>query len=267
MITELNSITVVLIIAFGALIFILTAVVAKRQIHRHVLKSRKGPYVPIGSGASRGMQREVLRRLERVSKIKVEPKLLHLERQPSPNQRHVTSQPYYFRMKAIDDMKCLEDEILQMHKVPFRPAGDSLRLYFMSLLSGPFQKVESSVVSDCCDFYEHARFHPAPFTVAEYALFVELLKKMRQSVQSTKQVKTDNAGQRRHVFAAGYLPHGGNGLNLRMRRSSSAGAGSEDSAIGRDLDSDTGGDSGSYVDARNEELSPQLPTDGSETAL
>ena len=86
------------------------------------------------------------------------------------------------------------------------------------------------------------------------------------SVQSTKQVKVDNTGQRR-FFAAGYLPHGGNGLNLRMRRSSSAGAGSEDSALGRDLDSDAGGDSGSYVDAQNNDLSPQRGGDGSDTPL
>lgn len=76
-----------------------------------------------------------------------------------------------------------------------------------------------------------------------------------------------DAGVQRRFFAAGYLPHGGNGL--RMRRSSSAGAGSEDSALGRDLDSDAGGDSGSYVEAQNGELSPQRQRsgDGSDTPL
>jgi hypothetical protein len=166
------------------------------------------------------MQREIQRRIDRLPRIQVEPKLLHLERQPSPDQRHVTTQPYFYRMKTVDDVKFLgnskflgpaselkgrfthaytnigsilislfqlvdsefsEEDILLMHKVSARPAGDNLRSYFMGLLSGPFQKVDASLVSDCCDYYEHARFHPAPYGSAEYASFLELLKKMRQS--------------------------------------------------------------------------------------
>jgi hypothetical protein len=53
MIFELNGVALVLIIALGVQVVILLFLFGKRQIHRFTLKSRKGPHVPIGYGASR----------------------------------------------------------------------------------------------------------------------------------------------------------------------------------------------------------------------
>lgn len=50
---ELSGVTVVVIIALGALTLLLLFIFAKRQITRFTLRSRRGPHVPIGHDAKK----------------------------------------------------------------------------------------------------------------------------------------------------------------------------------------------------------------------
>ncbi|CAG0883403.1 unnamed protein product [Cyprideis torosa] len=105
---KLPGIIIVFLIASGVLVFILLFIFAKRQIRRFTLRSRKGPHVPVGFGASSALRREINRRLDRVAEIKCEPRLL-LE----GNGITEDSDSVYWRMKTVDAVKDLGERHLK----------------------------------------------------------------------------------------------------------------------------------------------------------
>uniref|UniRef100_A0ABI7Z9D0 Uncharacterized protein n=1 Tax=Felis catus TaxID=9685 RepID=A0ABI7Z9D0_FELCA len=47
----LSGVNVVLVMAYGSLVFVLLFIFVKRQIMRFAMKSRRGPHVPVGHNA------------------------------------------------------------------------------------------------------------------------------------------------------------------------------------------------------------------------
>ncbi|XP_049660787.1 protein C1orf43 homolog isoform X3 [Accipiter gentilis] len=72
----LSGVNVVLVMAYGSLVFVLLFIFVKRQIMRFAMKSRRGPHVPVGQHAPKDLKEEIDIRLSRVQDIKYEPWLL-----------------------------------------------------------------------------------------------------------------------------------------------------------------------------------------------
>ncbi|XP_039705660.1 protein C1orf43 homolog isoform X2 [Pteropus medius] len=104
----LSGVNVVLVMAYGSLVFVLLFIFVKRQIMRFAMKSRRGPHVPVGHNAPKDLKEEIDIRLSRVQDIKYEPqlladddaRLLQLETQGNLNCYN-----YLYRMKALDAIR------------------------------------------------------------------------------------------------------------------------------------------------------------------
>ena len=104
----LSGVNVVLVMAYGSLVFVLLFIFVKRQIMRFAMKSRRGPHVPVGHNAPKDLKEEIDIRLSKVQDIKYEPqlladddaRLLQLETQGNQNCYN-----YLYRMKALDAIR------------------------------------------------------------------------------------------------------------------------------------------------------------------
>ncbi|XP_042230103.1 uncharacterized protein LOC121871742 isoform X2 [Homarus americanus] len=136
-------------------------------------RSRRDPHIP-GSEAKKALRREIERRLDRVAEIYYEPKLLTLE---IDNRANSDLPPYYFRMKAVDNMKYLEQELSSLEGVGVRGSRESIRAFLMNLTNpgSVLAVVEPRIIHELCDYYDHARYHPMQFTVAQFTPYHSLL--------------------------------------------------------------------------------------------
>ena len=55
----LSGVNVVLVMAYGSLVFVLLFIFVKRQIMRFAMKSRRGPHVPVGHNAPNDLKEEI----------------------------------------------------------------------------------------------------------------------------------------------------------------------------------------------------------------
>ncbi|XP_053480188.1 protein C1orf43 homolog isoform X1 [Ictalurus furcatus] len=74
--SPLSGVNVVLVMAYGSLVFVLLFIFVKRQIMRFAVKSRRGPHVPVGHNAPKELKEEIESRLSKVNNIRYEPRLL-----------------------------------------------------------------------------------------------------------------------------------------------------------------------------------------------
>ncbi|KAK9498038.1 hypothetical protein O3M35_003923 [Rhynocoris fuscipes] len=182
---ELSGVTVVIIIAGGVLLFILLFIFAKRQIMRFALRSRRGPHVPVGHGAKKALKKEIHRRIELVPKILYEPRV-----SDESNSKYIlppgsSVPPFYYRLKACDDVKLLEKEISGQDACGRHPS-ESLRAYLLNSLASPLGGPASRLIHQFCDLYEHARHDPADFTDDEYHVYSRILLKLIDAARLLK---------------------------------------------------------------------------------
>ncbi|XP_039675507.1 protein C1orf43 homolog isoform X2 [Perca fluviatilis] len=76
---SLSGVNVVLVMAYGSLVFVLLFIFVKRQIMRFAMRSRRGPHAPIGHNAPKALREEIDSRLSKVQEIRFEPRLLSEE--------------------------------------------------------------------------------------------------------------------------------------------------------------------------------------------
>lgn len=182
---QLSGVMIIIIIGGGVLTFVMLFIFAKRQIMRFTLRSRRGPHVPVGNDAKKGIRREIERRLDCIQKIAHEPKLLWEDDkyilkpdQPLP--------PYYYRMRAVDDVKILETEIAKSDG-SIRHPYESLRAFLLtSLASTSLNGSGQRLIHQFCDMYEHARHDPNDFGGEEYEAYRRLLLKLLEAAKQLK---------------------------------------------------------------------------------
>ncbi|XP_004520292.1 uncharacterized protein C1orf43 homolog [Ceratitis capitata] len=184
---QLSGVMIIIIIGGGVLTFVMLFIFAKRQIMRFTLRSRRGPHVPVGNDAKKTLRREIERRLDCIQKIAQEPRLLWADDkyivrpdQPLP--------PYYYRMKAVDDVKILETEIMRSDG-SMRHPYDSLRAFLLTTLAATTLNGsgQQRMIHQFCDMYEHARHDPNEFGSEEYESYHRLLLKL---IEAAKQLKS-----------------------------------------------------------------------------
>ncbi|XP_001995074.2 uncharacterized protein LOC6569140 isoform X3 [Drosophila grimshawi] len=190
---ELSGVMLIIIIAGGVLMCVMLFIFAKRQIMRFTIRSRRGPHVPVGNDAKKGLRREIERRLDCIQKIAQEPKLLWTDAQkyivqpePAPNQQ---LPPYHYRMRAVDDVKLLESEIARADGST-RHAHESLRAFLLTTLSVTLNGTGQRIIHQFCDMYEHARHDPNEFAKDEYEAYHHLLLKL---MEAAKQLRNYNS--------------------------------------------------------------------------
>ncbi|CAG2057378.1 unnamed protein product [Timema podura] len=183
---EQSGVTVVIFIASGVLTFILLFIFAKRQIMRFALRSRRGPHVPIGHDIKKSIKREIERKIDIIPRIVCEPKLIH-----DDDSRFIQSPanklpPYYFRMKAVDDIKRLEKEITKQDECLVRHPSENLRSFLLNTLQAPLNGQGQKLIHQFCDFYEHARHDPSEFGEEEYQAYSKMFLKLLDAARMLK---------------------------------------------------------------------------------
>lgn len=109
--------------------------------------------------------------MDAIQKIHFEPKLIENSKyilNPGSN----TLPPYYYRQKAVDDVKLLIEEIPVVR-------GQSLRSLLLSNLSATLINGSGQrMIHQFVDMYEHARHDPNEFGDEEYQAYYRLLMKL-----------------------------------------------------------------------------------------
>uniref|UniRef100_A0A182JTZ6 Uncharacterized protein n=1 Tax=Anopheles christyi TaxID=43041 RepID=A0A182JTZ6_9DIPT len=209
---ELSGVMIVLIIGGGVLGVTMCFIFAKRQIVRFTLRQRRGPHVAVGHDAKKvclvklntveqvryklvsnlllqSIKREIERRLDCIQKIYYEPKLIWDDKQQD-DEKYIlkpdtTLPPYYWRMKAVDDVKELEREIAKQEGATRHPR-DSMRAFLLTTLAAPLNGSGQRLIHQFCDMYEHARHDPNEFGEEEYQSYQRLLKKLSEATKMLK---------------------------------------------------------------------------------
>uniref|UniRef100_G1T222 Chromosome 1 open reading frame 43 n=1 Tax=Oryctolagus cuniculus TaxID=9986 RepID=G1T222_RABIT len=198
----LSGVNVVLVMAYGSLVFVLLFIFVKRQIMRFAMKSRRGPHVPVGHNAPKDLKEEIDIRLSRVQDIKYEPQLLAdddarlLQLETQGNQ---SCYNYLYRMKALDAIRASEIPFRAEGRHPRSLMGKNFRSYLLDLrnTSTPFKGVRKALIDTLLDGYETARYGTGVFGQNEYLRYQEALSELATVVKARI-----GSSQRQHQSAA-----------------------------------------------------------------
>ncbi|XP_073341091.1 protein C1orf43 homolog [Pagrus major] len=181
--SRLSSINVVLVMAFGSLVFVLLFIFVKRQIMRFAMKSRRGPHVPIGHNAPKELRQEIEAKLCQVQKIHFEPRLL------SPDDDRLKqsgSYDYLYRLKALDAIRDIDLPFRELGGTSTAVTGKRLRTWLLQLRNSNcmFRDSLSSLVYTVLDGYNKARHGAEAFGEAEFLKYHEALTELASVVKS-----------------------------------------------------------------------------------
>ncbi|XP_030321098.1 uncharacterized protein C1orf43 homolog [Calypte anna] len=195
----LSGVNVVLVMAYGSLVFVLLFIFVKRQIMRFAMKSRRGPHVPVGQHAPKDLKEEIDIRLSRVQDIKYEPqllaeddsRLLQLETQGCYN--------YLYRMKALDAIRTSEIPFHAEGRYPKSLIGKNFCAYLLELRnsSSSFKGIRKALVDSLLDGYESARYGTGVFGKTEYLKYQDALNELANMTKAR-----GGSSQRQHQSAA-----------------------------------------------------------------
>ncbi|XP_029359281.1 protein C1orf43 homolog isoform X4 [Echeneis naucrates] len=184
----LSSINVVLVMAYGSLVFVLLFIFVKRQIMRFAVKSRRGPHVPLGHNAPKELRQEIEAKLCQVQKIQFEPRLL------SP-----------------DDDRLKQTEQIGQWNLPFHELGGTsaavtgkrFRTWLLQLRNSHcvFRDSRRSLVDIVLEGYNKARHGAEAFGKAEFIKYQEALTELASVVKSHSSSSSSTPNQH-HQSAA-----------------------------------------------------------------
>ncbi|XP_044304715.1 protein C1orf43 homolog isoform X2 [Varanus komodoensis] len=198
----LSGVNVVLVMAYGSLVFVLLFIFVKRQIMRFAMKSRRGPHVPVGQHAPKGLKEEIDIRLSRVQDIRYEPRLLsyddvRLLQLESP--RNPCSYNYVYRMKALDAVRDSDIPFSAEGRHPKSLIGKNFRAYLVDLRnsSTPFKGIRKTLIDTLLDGYDNARYGTGTFGKVEFLKYQEALYELAAIIKAR-----GGGSQRQHQSAA-----------------------------------------------------------------
>ncbi|XP_034263879.1 protein C1orf43 homolog [Pantherophis guttatus] len=198
----LSGVNVVLVMAYGSLVFVLLFIFVKRQIMRFAMKSRRGPHVPVGQHAPKGLKEEIDIRLSRVQDIRYEPRLLlysdtRMLQLDSP--RNPFPYDYLYRMKALDAIRDTEIPYSMEGRYPKLLMEKNFQAYLMDLRnsSSPLKGLRKTLIDALLDGYENARYGTGAFGKVEFLSFQEALNELATIVKARGE-----SSQRQHQSAA-----------------------------------------------------------------
>ncbi|XP_056402491.1 protein C1orf43 homolog isoform X1 [Hyla sarda] len=194
----LSGVNVVLVMAYGSLVFVLLFIFVKRQIMRFAMKSRRGPHVPVGHNAPKDLREEIDNRLSKVQDIRFEPRLLsggdeRLLQLDTPGGYN-----YLYRMKTLDAVKDCDIPFQENGKFPKSSVGKNFQAYLLEMTnaSSPFKGVRKTLLDTLKDGYDYARNGTGLYGKTEHEKFLVALTELSAFVQSRE------AGSHRHRQSA-----------------------------------------------------------------
>ncbi|XP_029958487.1 protein C1orf43 homolog [Salarias fasciatus] len=182
----LSRINVVLVMAYGSLVFVLLFIFVKRQIMRLAMKSRRGPHVPIGHNAPKELRQEIEAKLSEVQKIHFEPRLLSPDDNRLKHSEQTASYDYLYRMKALDAVRDVDFPFRELGGSSTAVTGKRFRTWLLQLRNSPgaFRDNESSLIDTVLDGYNSARHGSEAFGEAEFMKYKEALTELASLVKS-----------------------------------------------------------------------------------
>ncbi|XP_030044042.1 protein C1orf43 homolog [Microcaecilia unicolor] len=198
----LSGVNVVLIMAYGSLVFVLLFIFVKRQIMRFAMKSRRGPHVPVGHNAPKDLKEEIDIQLSKVQDVKYESQLLADDDQRLLQLETLGDKGccnYLYRMKTLDTVRSSEIPFHDGGRYPKSLIGKNFRSYLVELRnsSTPFKGVRKVLIDALLDGYDAARYGTGVFGKIEYLKYQQALNEL------TAIIKARGIGSlRQHQFAA-----------------------------------------------------------------
>ncbi|XP_072316297.1 protein C1orf43 homolog [Eucyclogobius newberryi] len=178
----LSSVNVVLVMAYGSLVFVLLFIFVKRQIMRFAVKSRRGPHAPIGHNAPKELKQLIETKLCQVQKIRFEPRLL------SPDDDRLTSAScdYKHRMKAIDAIRDTDFPFRELGGASTAVTGKRFRTWLLQLRTSHclFKNSQSSLIDTVLEGYNKACHGSEVFGDVEFQKYQEALNELASIVKS-----------------------------------------------------------------------------------
>ncbi|XP_020783645.1 protein C1orf43 homolog [Boleophthalmus pectinirostris] len=178
----LSSVNVVLVMAYGSLVFVLLFIFMKRQIMRFAMKSRRGPHAPIGHNAPKELRQLIEAKLHQVQRIQFEPRLLS----PDDDRLTLASCDYKYRMRALDAIRDTDFPFRELGGASTAVTGKRFRTWLLQLRTSHclFQNSQSSLIDTVLEGYNKARHGSEAFGEAEFVKYQEALNELASLVKS-----------------------------------------------------------------------------------
>ncbi|KAM9852397.1 protein C1orf43 homolog [Aulostomus maculatus] len=195
--SRLSNVNVVLVMAYGSLVFVLLFIFVKRQIMRFAMKSRRGPHAPLGHNAPKELRQKIEAKLCQVQKIHFEPRLL------SPDDdrlRQTGSCDYLYRLKALDAIRDTDFPFCDLGGTSTAVTGKRFRTWLLQLRNSNclFRDSQRSLIETVLDGYNRARHGAEAFGEAEFLKYQEALTQLASVVKS----HSSSATSQHHQSAA-----------------------------------------------------------------
>lgn len=185
----LSRINVVLVMAYGSLVFVLLFIFVKRQIMRLAMKSRRGPHVPLGHNAPKELKQQIEAKLSQVQKIHFEPRLLSADDDRLKHREQAgdaASCDYLYRMEALDAIRDTDFPFRELGGSSTAVTGKRFRTWLLQLRNSqsPFRDDQSPLIDAVLDGYNRARHGSEAFGEAEFLKYKEALTELASLVKS-----------------------------------------------------------------------------------
>uniref|UniRef100_A0A8C7GX06 Chromosome 1 open reading frame 43 n=1 Tax=Oncorhynchus kisutch TaxID=8019 RepID=A0A8C7GX06_ONCKI len=222
--SPLSGVNVVLVMAYGSLVFVLLFIFVKRQIMRFAMRSRRGPHAPIGHNAPKGLREEIDARLSKVQEIRFEPRLLSEEDDRLKHGTQFSKSPfkcihatnlfsvvdkmlcfystvivslmtsmifsgcynYLYRMKALDAIRDSGIPLQEMGRNPNAITGRSFRNWLLDLRNSHslIKSSRSTLIDNLLEGYDSARHGTGVFGEEEYMKYQDALNELADVVKA-----------------------------------------------------------------------------------
>ncbi|XP_056142484.1 protein C1orf43 homolog isoform X3 [Lampris incognitus] len=183
---SLSHVNVVLVMAYGSLVFVLLFIFVKRQIVRFAMKSRRGPHVPLGHNAPKDLRQEIDSKLNKVQKIHFEPRLLSPEDDRLNCRGRSGCYDYLYRMRALDAIRDTDLPFRELGGTPTAITGKRFRTWLLELRNSNalIHSNQSSLIDTVLEGYNNARHGAEVFGEAEFLKYQEALTELASVVKT-----------------------------------------------------------------------------------
>ncbi|XP_049586973.1 protein C1orf43 homolog isoform X1 [Syngnathus scovelli] len=194
--SRLSHINVVLVMAFGSLVFVLLFIFVKRQIMRLAMKSRRGPHAPIGHNAPKELRQKIEAKLCLVQKIHYEPRLLSAE----DERLKSGGCEYQYRMRALDAIRDTDFPFYDLGGSSSAVTGKRFRTWLLQLKTSHclFRDAQKGLIDTVLDGYNKARHGAEAFGEAELSKYQEALTELACVVKSQSRSSSNSSTASQH---------------------------------------------------------------------
>ncbi|XP_061673937.1 protein C1orf43 homolog [Syngnathoides biaculeatus] len=182
----LSGVNVVLVMAYGSLVFVLLFIFVKRQIMRFAMRSRRGPHAPIGHNAPKNLREQIESRLSKVHEIRFEPRLLPKDDARLRRGSELSCYNYLYRMKALDAIRDSGIPLEEMCSCPNAFTGRSFRNWLLELRDSHalIKSSHGALIDRLLEGYDNARHGTGVFGEVEFLEYQEALNQLANVVKA-----------------------------------------------------------------------------------